>query len=606
MNNFLDFGLPTQLLSSLEAMSFTEPTPIQVEAIPAALEGKDVLGSAQTGTGKTGAFGIPLVAELLNNPESVALIMAPTRELAQQVLENLKKFVGKNKIPTALIIGGDSMVKQFKMLQDKPRIIVGTPGRLNDHLERGSLKLNKANFLVLDEIDRMLDMGFGIQIERIVTHLPEKRQTLMFTATLPKAIEKLSQKYLKNPVRISIGSSTAIASGVKQETIKTTEDAKFSVLTDQLNERTGSVIIFVKTKWSADKLSDKLNDHAHTSQAIHGDLRQNKRERVIKSFRNERTRILVATDIAARGLDIPHIENVINYDLPQCPEDYIHRIGRTGRAGKEGMAINLLSTQDNSKWYAIQKMLNPDAKVELEKSPRGSKSKSSRDGRGFRDSARSGRGGFSKGGNGGGRRNDRPSFGSSRPENEDRRPKLFAKDAEGNDRKSAPRNEEGGFKKSFRRDDRPARPFGRSEGSDSRKSFRSDDRPARSFGRSEGSDSRKSFRSDDRPARPFGRSEGSDSRKSFRSDDRPARPFGRSEGSDSRKSFRSDDRPARPFAKKADGDFRKDSRKEGGSERKFGNSSERTFSKSTRREDSPFKKKFGGKSSEGKSFRPRD
>lgn len=602
MNNFLSFGLPNELLNSLQSMNFTEPTPVQAEAIPAALEGKDVLGSAQTGTGKTGAFGIPLVAELLNNPESVALVLTPTRELAQQVLENLKKFVGKNQIATALIIGGDSMVKQFKMLQGKPRIIVGTPGRLNDHLERGSLKLNKASFFVLDEIDRMLDMGFGIQIERIVSHLPEQRQTLMFTATLPKAIEKLSHKYLKNPVRVSIGSSTAIASGVTQETIKTTEDQKFSVLTDKLNEREGSVIIFVKTKWSADKLSDKLNDHDHSSSAIHGDLRQNKRERVIKAFRNKRTRVLVATDIAARGLDIPHIENVINYDLPQCPEDYIHRIGRTGRAGKEGVAINLLSTQDNSKWYAIQKMLNPDAKVELEKSPKSGKKSgkggrsgrgsSERGGRGFERSDRGGRSKFSSGSRD--RRSERPAFDGERSENENKRPKLFSKGGEGkfkksDDSKRSFEKSEDGFKKSFNRDDRPSRSFNRSE-----------DRPNRSFNRKDEDGSRGNFRKSERSERSYGKSQDGFAKKSFNRDDRPSKFARRDEEGSARKTFRREEDSKKSFGKRSEGGFKKDFRKdrEEGSERRFGGKkSPKSFGsgRDFKREDSPFKKKFARK-----------
>ncbi len=363
MINFEELGLPANILTALKNINFTTPTPIQEQAIPVALEGYDILGSAQTGTGKTAAFAIPMIAHLLNCPKSTALILLPTRELAQQVLEAANKMLGKDSgINSALLIGGDSMVKQLQQLKRNPRIIVGTPGRINDHLLRHSLKLTNTDFLVLDETDRMLDMGFGIQLEQIAKFLSNDRQTLMFSATMPKNIMNLSRKYLRNPVRISVGDSNAIATNIKQELIKTSEAEKYGALMNQLQTRTGSVLIFVKTKFGADRLAQKLVKENQSADAIHGDLRQCKREKVILNFRNQKNRILVATDIAARGLDIPHIENVINYDLPQCPEDYIHRIGRTARAGAEGTAINLLTPKDGPKWKEIYKLLNPSAK----------------------------------------------------------------------------------------------------------------------------------------------------------------------------------------------------------------------------------------------------
>ena len=251
-------------------------------------------------------------------------------------------------------------------MQNHPRLIVGTPGRINDHLERGSLKLGNARFLVLDETDRMLDMGFGIQIERIIKHMPVERQTMMFSATLPSNIVKLSSKYLKDPQRITVGSNNAPIAKIDQELVHTSDADKYTQLMVQLKKREGSIIIFVKTKYGTEKLADKLNRADQKADAIHGDLQQRRRERVIQNFRDKKYRILVATDVAARGLDIPHIAHVINYDLPQAPEDYIHRIGRTARAGAEGAAVNLITPADNAKWRAIHRLINGGENLPVE------------------------------------------------------------------------------------------------------------------------------------------------------------------------------------------------------------------------------------------------
>ncbi len=365
MQHFAELGLRPELLTALKALKFTTPTPIQAAAIPAALEGHDIMGTAQTGTGKTAAFGIPLITRLLNHPHDTALVMTPTRELATQVLDMMQKLLGnQSKISTALLIGGASMGTQLEQLRRSPRLIVGTPGRINDHLARRSVKLGSTRFLVLDETDRMLDMGFGVQIDKILAHIPKDRQTLLFSATLPANILKLSGKYLRSPLRIATGETNAPAARVKQENIKVSDSEKYTQLLAQLDQRQGSIIVFVKTKHGAEKMAKKLKALKHSADTIHGDLRQNQRDRVIRSFRNYQTRILVATDIAARGLDIPHIEHVINYDLPQAPEDYIHRIGRTARNGAEGEAVNLITPQDQKKWHAIDVLLNPDAKRE--------------------------------------------------------------------------------------------------------------------------------------------------------------------------------------------------------------------------------------------------
>ncbi|MBN8828590.1 MAG: DEAD/DEAH box helicase [Sphingobacteriia bacterium] len=364
MNNFQEMGLPKLLSQSLERLKFATPTPIQAQTIPLALQGRDVLGSAQTGTGKTLAFSIPLISKLIENPESSALILMPTREIAQQVEKAIKQLISNQpKTRVALLIGGESIVKQLQILKSRPRIIVGTPGRVIDHIQRKTFPCSNIDFLVLDEMDRMFDMGFSIQIEEIIKNLPKKRQTLMFSATLPTNVASLAQKYLNQPERISIGSVIAPAAKIKQDVIQVSEEKKYDKFLHEINEREGSIIVFVATKIGADRLAEKLQSLNHKAMALHGDLRQNKRERIINSFRHNRFNVLVATDVAARGLDISHIKHVINYDLPNSPEDYIHRIGRTARAGAEGFALCLVSPKDSKKWRVICNFMDPDSKT---------------------------------------------------------------------------------------------------------------------------------------------------------------------------------------------------------------------------------------------------
>ncbi len=391
--NFSGFGLSPKLLQSLARMQFTQPTPIQAKAIPFALEGRDILGSAQTGTGKTGAFGIPLIAKLMENPEASALVLTPTRELAAQVMASLQQLIPVPDIKTALLIGGEAMPKQFRQLKLHPRLIVGTPGRINDHLARGSVKLGKVHFLVLDETDRMLDMGFGIQIDKILEHVPQQRQTMLFSATLPQGIVKLSGKYLNNPERISVGSTIAAAPNIRQELIQTSDGEKGAQLLKILAETNGSTIIFVKTKYGTEKLADRLAKQNFEASAIHGDLRQSRRDKVIQNFRDKKFQVLVATDIAARGLDVPHIETVINYDLPQCPEDFIHRIGRTARAGSTGQAISFITPADKQKWGAIHRLMNPGKPPAFpaDQQPRPNKGKSKKRPFGHKPFSKSGR-----------------------------------------------------------------------------------------------------------------------------------------------------------------------------------------------------------------------
>ena len=362
MQKFSDLSISLLVLDAIKKLKLIKPTPIQKISIPLALEGNDILGTAQTGTGKTYAFGIPLINHLTLNKDSYAIILTPTRELALQVSSALKDLTSmKNIIDTAVIIGGDSIQKQLKQLK-KARLVVGTPGRIHDHIRRKSLKLSKFNFLVLDETDRMLDMGFVDEIKSIIEKLPS-HQTLLFSATLPKKISDIAKNFMTNPQRVNVGEENTPLTNIKQEITNVNQKEKFEHLKLELLEINGSVVLFVKTKRSADKIALKLRKDKFNAEAIHGDLRQSKREKVILKFRKNRFQILVATDVAARGLDIPHIEHVINYDIPQNPEDYIHRIGRTARAGAKGRALTFLTDGDKKNWNAIGKLINPNAPV---------------------------------------------------------------------------------------------------------------------------------------------------------------------------------------------------------------------------------------------------
>ncbi len=362
--NFNDLPIENKLKNSIKYADFRSPTPIQSKSIPVSLTGKDILGTAQTGTGKTLAFTIPMINKLILDKNAMALIICPTRELASQVMQTVLKLnIREIGIGNALLIGGESMQKQLKKLKKRARIIVGTPGRINDHLKRQSLNLSRVSYLVLDETDRMLDMGFTPQIELILKFIPKNHQTLLFSATLPNNILRISEKYLNNPERIAVGSLSTPIEKIKQETFQITQDKKYHELINQLVERSGSILVFVKTKHGADKIVKRLKYDGHSADAIHGNLRQSKRDRVITGFRNGKSRILIATDVAARGLDIPLIQHVINYDLPQVPEDYIHRIGRTGRAGKEGSALTFLTPNDRSMWNSISRLIDPNFKT---------------------------------------------------------------------------------------------------------------------------------------------------------------------------------------------------------------------------------------------------
>ncbi len=359
MKTFEQLGISEFVIPTLKKMNFLRPTDIQKETIPFAIDRRDILASAQTGTGKTGAFAIPLVSSIIDSHRS-GLILTPTRELAAQVMEIVRNLIGTNlKIKTALLIGGEPMNHQFKQLQNNPRIIVGTPGRINDHLKRGTLKISNTDFLVIDETDRMLDMGFSVQIDEIIRYMPKQKQTLMFSATLDKKIISLANKYLINPERVCLDSNLSTKPNIDQKILRISEDCKYDELKKQINNVEGSVIVFVNTQHGADKLAKKITADGYATNAIHGGLNQYKRNTVIKNFREKKYRVMIATDVAARGLDIPHVEHVVNYDLPKCLDDYTHRIGRTGRAGSKGSSVCFITRQEHKKSYSIRKIIDP-------------------------------------------------------------------------------------------------------------------------------------------------------------------------------------------------------------------------------------------------------
>lgn len=366
MSTFEQFGLPPSIHRALESLKFINPTPIQVKAIPPGLAGRDVLGMAQTGTGKTGAFAIPLCVRLMNDPKASALVLAPTRELAMQIHEFMKALAGKNfNLSPALIIGGMSMRQQNHQLRSGSRILIATPGRLVDHLRTQPQLLSKSSIFVLDEADRMLDMGFAPQLKIVIRHLPRVRQTLLFSATFPPEIKRMVNELLHNPVEASVGQTSVPIAKIEQTVIRTTQKEKNEILLDELNARQGSVLIFTRTKHRTDRLSKYLNGYGYMVTRIHGDRTQGQRKMAIEGFRSGQYRILVATDIAARGLDIDDIAHVINYDLPQVPEDFVHRIGRTARNGKSGQALSMITPEDKVMWRSIARVakFDPEERV---------------------------------------------------------------------------------------------------------------------------------------------------------------------------------------------------------------------------------------------------
>jgi ATP-dependent RNA helicase DeaD len=345
---FYDFDLDHKVIRAVTEMGFEEATPIQTETIPTALEGKDIIGQAQTGTGKTGAFGIPLINRInVEEAHVQALILAPTRELANQVAESLVKF-GKHKgVRTVVVYGGQDMRKQITDLKRKPHVVVATPGRLMDHMRRKTIRLNEVNMVVLDEADEMLNMGFVEDIETILKEVPTERQTLLFSATMPKRIEKLAQQFMSNPQLIAVKAKEVTMENIEQQYVEVHEKEKFDVLSRFMDIQSPELaIVFGRTKRRVDELSEALIKRGYRAEGIHGDLNQAKRDSVLRKFKGGLIDVLVATDVAARGLDISGVTHVYNFDLPQDPESYVHRIGRTGRAGKSGLAVTFATPRE--------------------------------------------------------------------------------------------------------------------------------------------------------------------------------------------------------------------------------------------------------------------
>jgi len=364
LNLFDEMGLPRSLTRKLGEQGITEPTPIQTHAIPHALDGHDVMGLAQTGTGKTMAFGLPLVTRLMEAPARPApksvrsLILAPTRELAGQIRDALMTLVKDSPLRIGLVVGGAGIGPQIKRLERGTDILVATPGRLLDLIDRRALRLDGAEFLVLDEADQMLDLGFIHALRRIAGLLPAARQTMLFSATMPKQMEEIAGSYLKNPRRVQVSPPGKAADKIAQEVHFVAKAAKPDMLIECLDKhRDELALVFGRTKHGSDKLARRLEQAGFAVVAIHGNKSQGQRERALAAFREARVKVLVATDVAARGLDIPAVTHVYNYELPNVAENYVHRIGRTARAGREGTAIAFCAPDEMSELKDIQKVL---------------------------------------------------------------------------------------------------------------------------------------------------------------------------------------------------------------------------------------------------------
>ncbi|WP_042229374.1 DEAD/DEAH box helicase [Paenibacillus popilliae] len=348
MKTFVELGLEPKLLQAITELGFEEATPIQEIAIPVAMMGRDLIGQAQTGTGKTAAFGIPLISKIDPSEERVvALVMTPTRELAIQVAEEIGKLTRFKGVRSLPIYGGQDIGRQIRALKKHPQIIIGTPGRLLDHINRKTIRLNDVQTVVLDEADEMLDMGFMEDITSILSLVPEERQTMLFSATMPPNIQKLANQFLRDPEHVSVIPKQVSAPLIEQAYIEVPERVKFDALSRLLDmESPELAIVFGRTKRRVDELSEALQKRGYSADGLHGDLSQNQRDNVMRKFRDGSIDVLVATDVAARGLDVSGVTHVINFDLPQDPESYVHRIGRTGRAGKEGSAWSFVTPRE--------------------------------------------------------------------------------------------------------------------------------------------------------------------------------------------------------------------------------------------------------------------
>lgn len=360
---FTQTGLSQPILNVLQRKRILDPTPIQEQSIKPILQGDDVLGIAKTGTGKTLAFVLPILQQLVdtgNRDTAAALIITPTRELAGQIEEAIRWFEHATRIRSTVIVGGASENKQVQALRRRPQIVVATPGRLQDLLDQKKIRLDRVKHIVLDEADRMLDMGFAPQVNKILKHVPgpDQRQLLLFSATMPDAILNIVNTMMSSPVRIEIAASGSTVEATKQEVVILEEDHRKDALLELLNAAKGTVLVFMRTKHKAKRLNKWLRSNGYASEELHGNQSLSQRKRALEAIMTQRSRIMVATDIAARGIDIPHVELVINFHLPNTAEDYVHRIGRTGRAGRPGWAISFVGTDQAGELHEIQRLIN--------------------------------------------------------------------------------------------------------------------------------------------------------------------------------------------------------------------------------------------------------
>ncbi len=356
MSTFASLGLKPSIIAVLDGLKFTTPTPIQEQAIPIAVTGKDVIGIAQTGTGKTLAFALPMIQQIAQTKKR-GLILLPTRELAIQVDEALRQVGQSFGIRTAVLIGGAAMYHQLSSMKRNPHVIIGTPGRINDHLEQKTIDLSNVGVLVLDEADRMLDMGFAPQIKTILKHVPKTRQTLLFSATMPPEIISIAAQYMNTPVRIEVARAGTLPEQVIQEMFIVNREQKDRLLDKLLSEFKGTVLVFSRTKYGAKKICKAIRHMGHTVAEIHSNLSLSQRRRSLAGFKSGDYRVLVATDIAARGIDVTNIQLVINYDLPESADDYVHRVGRTGRAGLKGHAVSFIMPDQRHKVRLIERLV---------------------------------------------------------------------------------------------------------------------------------------------------------------------------------------------------------------------------------------------------------
>ena len=359
MKNFTELSLSTVLQTNLAHNKLTEPTPVQAQSIPPQLEGRDVVVTAQTGTGKTLAFVLPLLEKLINNktPGVNALILSPTRELAAQIDETFRRLARGTDIRSAVVTGGANEQRQLLQIRQGAQVVIATPGRLADYLKRKLVKLAPTRFLILDEADRMLDMGFLPTIKEILALLPTDRQTMFFSATMEPSAAQLVKSYLNNPVRVEVGSTTKTADHVDLHLYEIDQDRKLGLLEKMLKDEEGSFLVFARTKHGADRLAEKLITKGVNATRIHGNRTQSQRNQALRGFQDGNYRVLVATDVAARGIHVDGIAHVVNYDLTQAPEDFIHRVGRTGRAGVRGTATTFSTKGERSEIGRIERLL---------------------------------------------------------------------------------------------------------------------------------------------------------------------------------------------------------------------------------------------------------